>query len=716
MTGIRADYKVLIDLDQDGYFNQNVLPTDNLNLIRGARHNGIRWNFLWSYEAFDIRREYFYHTAGVWIYIANQTAGLFGAGTAPNAINFGGGRADSPPPQPPDCIPVLPNTQYTMRILCQVVTGNTSVTLTAYDQSFTGIATDTQTQVTLDWVVRTLTFTTLPTSLFISVSAGQDAQAGDQEFRARGFFLVQGDASALPAAYNAGDPTNPYDNISSYVETLSWNYGIPQYSDAISQASRLAIGLNNRSGDWTPENTGSLYATQNKGRLIRVSATFNAVERILWQGVSTNIQVDVGAHSPRRAILIAGDPLAIADESEYYAALQLNVRTDQVLSQVFDSGAVLYPYAGHNWLMGVPGASELGSTSTVFLNLITDFEQGDSTFTFAGDITGADQPITAGKTIREYAYAELGGRLWWHAPALKFKFTRRSHDARTTPTLVVIDHMELDNPPRYVWGDDVLNDFTLNFYPRTIGAVGSILYALGNLPYKMSPGATRTFNVRFSSPTARDSVVAALTTITPVAGTDYVANAAADGSGASKTASVAIEVRFSATGAEILLANNDAADIYITTLQLRGTPLTALSRDSVRAADGVSIVRNGSFKRTLDLQALDDPETATSYVNYLVQRYKEPLGRIESFSIWANRSADTMTKALDLEVGDAVQVYDPVLMNQITDYTVTALAHEIKDRGTHDVRVTVEPLNRAAYWLLEDGVLGLLEQTTRLGF
>lgn len=716
MTGIRASYRVQIDLDQDGYFNDGVLPTDNLNLIVGARHNGIRWNFLWSYAAFAVRREYFVHTVGVWIYIVNQTAGLFGENIAANAINFGGGRADHPPPEPPDSIPVLPNTQYTMRMLCQVVTGNTRVTVTAYDQSFGVLATDTQTQVALDWTVRTITFTTLPTSLFISVSAGQDAALGNQEFRARGFLLVQGDATALPTAFNAGDPTNAYDDISAYVEEMSWNYGIPQYSDAISQASRLMLVLNNRAGDWTPENVASLYATQNKGRLLRVRATYNAVTYTLWQGVTTNIQLDVGAHSPLQARLIAGDPLAIADESEYYAALQTNVRTDQVLSQVFDSGAILYPYAGHNWLLGVEGASNLTSSTVVFLNSITDFEQGDTVFTFAGDITGADQPITAGRVMREYAYAELGGRLWWHAPTLKFKFTRRSHDARTTPTLVAIDHMELNDPPRYVWGDDVLNDFTLNFYPRTIGAAGSVLYALGNLPYRMSAGATRQFSVRFTSPTARDAIVAALTTIFPVAGTDYVANANADGSGAVKTTFVAIAVTFLATGAEIILTNNDSGDIYITTLQLRGTPLTALSRDSARAADGVSIVRNGSFKRTLDLQALDSPELATSYANYLVQRFKDPLGRIESFTVWANRSADLMAKVLDLEVGDAVEVYDPAIMNQVTDYTVTALAHTVKgDGATHDVRVTVEPLNRSVFWILGDGVLGLLEQTTRLG-
>lgn len=714
MTGIVASYKTLFDFDQDGFFNEGVLTTDPLNLIVGARQNGMRWGQIYGYEGFETTRAWEPHDSGVWTYTSIQLTTADNVGAVPNGIVYGGGRLDPPPPADIEGIAVLPLTEYTVRVWARVNDGELSVSLVIRNQLGTLLETASTVAQSADvWTERTITFTTDEQTTFLAVQIYQAMGVALQSLSTRGLMLVLGDT--LPTAFNAGAASNAYDDISAYVEGLVWGYGIPIYSEAISPPAHLEITLNNRSGDWTPENSASPFYPLNRGSLVKVVATYNAIEYTMFQGVTTSFQIDIGEHGKQQARVLVGDPMSKADRAEYLAELQLDVRSDEVMQAVFDSGTVLYPYAGHNWLLGVVGASELSSTTVTFVENLTDFEEGDTSFNFAGDITGAGHPVTAGRVLREYAYAELGGRLWWDAPTLKFKFQRRSHAARTTPSLTTIDHLELDEPPVYVWGDDVLNHFTLSYFPRKVGSVGSILYSMANLPLALAAGAERSIKVRFSSTTAPDATIAALTTILPVASTDYTANANADGSGANKTSVLNVNVTFSAIGATILLENQDSATIYVTLLQLRGTPLTAFTRDSVVEFSGESIVAHGEYRRSLDLPALDDAALAKDYANLLVQRYKEPLGRIESFSLWGNRSATNMALALGTEIGDAFELYDPIAMNAITEYVVTALSHQVNARGSHMTRITVEPLARATLWILDDAVLSLLGDTTRLG-
>lgn len=713
MTGIAATYKVLMDFDQDGFFCEGVLPTDPLNKIVGARQSGIGWAQGFAYEGFSSARAYGVHSDGVWTYTTTQLSTAPNAGIALNTIVFGAGRFDPAPPGAVDSIPVLALTTYTVRLWIKTVSGSNSVTFVATNQNLTTQGANTVVQTAGVWTERTITFTTDEQTTYMAFYAYQPATAGGQVFQTRGLMLVEG--SVMPAIYNAGEVSNIYDDITPYMERMQWGYGIPLYSDVISPPSTLTLELNNLSGDWTPENASSPFYPLNRGSLIKVSAVFNAVEYTLFQGVSTSFKPTPGAKGKQTATITVGDPMAKAIQNEYTPDIQLNVRTDEVLEAAFDSGAVLYPYPGHNWLLGVPGASELSSTTVVFLQLLTNFEQGDSVFTFAGDITGQDQPVTVQRVLREYLYAELGGRLWWDAPTLQFKFYRRTHDARSTPTLTTINALELDEPPEYVWGDDLINHFTLSYFPRSIGAALSVLYAMGNLPLSLSAGSSRQIRARYSTPAAPDATTAALTTITPVAGVDYIANAAADGSGASKTANLAVYVVFHATGADITLTNSDAATIYITTFQLRGTPLTTFTRDSIIAQDGESQIRHGEYRRAIDMPALDSADLAQQYANYLLQRYKTPLGRFAAFSLWGNRSAADMLINLSTQIGDAFMVSDPVVMNAITDYIVTAVAHRVDARGSHWTRFTLEPLNRAIFWILDDAVLSLLDSTTKLG-
>ena len=103
--------------------------------------------------------------------------------------------------------------------------------------------------------------------------------------------------------------------------------------------------------------------------------------------------------------------------------------------------------------------------------------------------------------------------------------------------------------------------------------------------------------------THENQSVPASDVIEPVATTDYTANAAADGSGADKTANISVSLpsaNIFAETAKIAITNNDAGTVYLTMLKLRGKPIAAPNVSPI-------IFETGDYLATPRLLTLDFP-------------------------------------------------------------------------------------------------------------
>lgn len=701
---VQADaYELALDLDRDGYFTLATNPTDPLNLVPSpVRWRGLAYvpnTFFSSAVLSDEATDY-----GVKI-LTVDTAGEFGGGVYIGKNSYANTFS----------VPCTPLTTYTYSVWVKEISNGGSdefLALLVTDNHGTDLNGGPFFTPTTSWVQYSTTFTTKADStalvLFIYKRAGY---SGEVLFKATGFMLVAG--ASAPANFNAGNPTNFYENIMPYVESVDWTYGCTQYSEAVAPPSQMTITVNNSGGQFLP-GAGAIGSAVTKGMIVRLRASYNGSYYPLYIGTLDTIRFSVGIDGDRHAILIVTDPMPQLLNALYTPVLQQNVTTDQVLQKVFDSYAITYPNPGWYWILGTPGYSEVGVTTWLLDNALTNFETGATTFAFAGDITGADASLNAQSFLREYVYGELGGRFFWDAPSAQFKFFNRNHDVNAAPSALSPGVLELDEPPDYLFADDLLNRVTVNYYPRITGVAGSVLYPSPTSPITLTAKQAYTFTARYQDPNAPNAQVAASTTIYPVAGLDYIANSASDGSGSDQTAFVTVSVNPLATSAQVTLVNNSGSTVYLTTFQLRGTPLTAYTRATVVNSDGISLGSYGDFPRTVEITTLGDAVLAQSYASYLVQRYKTPLARIGGASIWGNRDAATLLNALTLGVGSAVELDDAFLQNVSNKYVITALHHTLTPIRHHWVRLSLEPLDRSLYWILGDATLSILNTTTRL--
>lgn len=521
-----------------------------------------------------------------------------------------------------------------------------------------------------------------------------------------------------PTFWNNGVPSNFYDDIFEYVTSVDWRWGMAQYSEAIAEPSEMVVTLDNSSGIFTPENSTSPLYPILLNSIVRLTAErqvgLTTEFYNLYNGQVQRIEVDVGARGEQLARLYCGDPSMQLQQSEFDMPLLLNVTTDTVLRAVFDAPAVIYPYASMHFLVGVEGYAELGATTFLFAQNITSFDTGDTTFEYAGDIEHDDIVMTADRLIREYIYAELGGRFFWDHTRAQFAFHRRNRYNVNDFTPIDLPMLELDEPPRYIWGDDVVNHVTVNYYPRSIGAPASTVYTMRDLPLEMTSGMQRTFTVRYTDPDAPDSTVSVIDQITPEANVDFLFNSHANGAGDDRSLTLNVLVTWYANRAEIVLRNTGIDTSYLISFRLRATPLIAHDRESVVRYDGLSMALHGDRRRSLDFPALSSEALASTFANLLLQRYKSPLGRFAQISLWGNRTDDNLDALLSLGVGSVVNVTDSSVQNTIKLYVVTALRHRLDPTASHWLRVWLEPLDRSIFWILDDAENSILGVTTRL--
>lgn len=114
---------------------------------------------------------------------------------------------------------------------------------------------------------------------------------------------------------------------------------------------------------------------------------------------------------------------------------------------------------------------------------------------------------------------------------------------------------------------------------------------------------------------------------TPASGTDYSANAAADGSGADRTANLSIVVTNFVETAKLVLTNNHASTIYVTLLKLRGKAARVSQAIQAVVEDSNSINKYEAQEYIVENNLIQTNEMATLVATNLVSKYSDPMTR-----------------------------------------------------------------------------------------
>lgn len=278
------------------------------------------------------------------------------------------------------------------------------------------------------------------------------------------------------------------------------------------------------------------------------------------------------------------------------------------------------------------------------------------------------------------------------------------------------------------------NQVDTKAYPRKIDTSDVILFSL-NRPLEIGAYQTVTIKGRFRDPDQEAQTVAALSTVTPVSGTDYIFNAEEDESGANITADLAVTAVFGANGVDYTLENTGSITGYVTQLYARGKGVYIYRPVEKMEEDETLVINDGARTLNLDLPYQDDPLQTTDIATALLSKYKQKYTTIQSITLIANRNDNSILAThvsapngsyiqdfllnafMDLQIGDKIKVKaDSVGIEQdcfiqSIDFTITS-----GDIVTYTYGLQDSMYETYDAWILGDATYGVLDSTTILGY
>ena len=303
-------------------------------------------------------------------------------------------------------------------------------------------------------------------------------------------------------------------------------------------------------------------------------------------------------------------------------------------------------------------------------------------------------------------------------------------DTRITQPLFTSVNAVFDNNYREIGvkhAEAYYNQVDTKAYPRKVDTSDVILFSLER-PLEIGAYQTVTMKGRFRDPNQEAQSVAALSTVTPVSGTDYIFNAAEDESGANLTADLSVTAVYGANGVDYTLENTGAITGYVTQLYARGKGVYIYRPVENMEEDETLVSNDGARTLNMDLPYQDDPLQTIDIATALLAKYKQKYTAVQSLTLIANRNDTYLMPAgnyqdfllnafMDLNVGDKVKVKaDSVGIEQdcfiqSIDFTITS----------GDIITYTYGLQNSMYetydaWILEDATYGVLGTTTILGY
>lgn len=504
-------------------------------------------------------------------------------------------------------------------------------------------------------------------------------------------------------------------DITGYVTRASWQFGLLASYDTLGNAAYMEIALDNSGGAFSLENSNALYYGKiRRGTMLRVQMSTNGAS---WTNMaSLKIQQIAPSYSMNGAhevTLKASDIMADFLAQDFVAPLQTNVRIDEILERVHTGAHAIWPYESYYQFIG---HTSIGDGRAPFYGADwIDFETAETTLPYYGDNLDRGQGVKAQQYIKDATQAEIFGIYYFSPRDELFHFLSRYHASDTEPLWNITS--SIIDAPRFTYARDLKNDYALGYYPRAIGAADSVLYSSDNVPFRLPTGAVKRMTLKYRDPDNESATVGALVVNDIVRGVDITAHLFEDGSGEDFSGRVSITLIKGTSSSEIIIANNRTArrDLYITTLQLRGTPLTAYNKETAYGYNDVSIYGAGADESSGNdrasasdnFYAVSNIDFAQSVADYMVNVFSQPQVAVEKLTIPVNPSdSTTQAQVMARTIGDVINLSISETGHNM-DYMIVGESHSANPTtNIHTVTYTLRPSNRAALFVWDESTYG----------
>lgn len=425
-------------------------------------------------------------------------------------------------------------------------------------------------------------------------------------------------------------------------------------------------------------------------------------------GSIVSITPDPGIYGPRRVQVSATDWIDEAARATVNGlTTQINKRSDEIISTLIGN---------------VPRQPEAQSLGT-----------GRSTFAYSLDTARDDRSNPVLQELARVTASELG--YFYVTGDGTATFEPRYSRLSTT------DDVTLDNDMAGLSvttsRDELLTRVQVVTHPRTVDTSVQVLYRLAS-PTQIPVGQTVTLLGGYTDPNNRASRVGGFDMLTPVATTDYTANAASDGSGANLTSAISVTSELSGNGVRFEVTNTGTQAAYLTKLQARGKGIYDYEQTVAEASDATLALDVGEQVANLDMPYQGDAVVASDAAGYLLQLYGATaygtwtLGTAGASELdsarlafrthsavgsvrLAPKTAALQTAMLAWDIGDRVAIRETVTGLSKSFY-IQSVTLECQAPGVLFCTWGLTPADMATYWRLGDTGVSELDETARLAY
>ena len=403
--------------------------------------------------------------------------------------------------------------------------------------------------------------------------------------------LVQGASAVITNA-----DLFAYMDESVYAMRIDYDRRVDEPRGGVSYAIANVL-LDNIDGRFTPNKNATIGTAIEARRPFKMSLGFIAGSAARMAQIIVGLTANRPklSRSNRTCEVDIFDYITFIDNAELQAAVYENMRSDQIIEAIL---------------------VDLGFGSVQY-----HLDTGLNTIPFAW----FDKDKSAGKRIRDICEAEEATFYQDENGVLRFQ-NRNTYEHFPYQTV-----QRTIDPSDIITDDDddstrIINRAIVSAKPRKIDTAAADIWT-DSIVETIPGNSSITVWAAFFDDQSGNSTLPIKEITVPAATTDYVANAAADGSGASRTANLSIAVTNFVESAKLVLTNSHASPIYVTLLKLRGKAARVTQAIQAVVEDAGSINKFEPQEYPVNNDLIQTAAVAQTIAENLVNKYKDPMRR-----------------------------------------------------------------------------------------
>jgi hypothetical protein len=402
------------------------------------------------------------------------------------------------------------------------------------------------------------------------------------------------------------------------------------------------------------------------------------------------LDVEAGIYGARTVAITCGDWMWVAGQHELKTmTFAQNKRIDELVGLVSDN-MPFHPLA-EDFDVGVetfPTIFDMLTTRTTAMSEYYKAAMSEWGYIYAkGDLTGGETLVVENQATRTTSTVVATLPITSHDGGFLLKESDGGYVLKESDSgYIILSQVEsasfdglMSDGMRVGYGKTQANKVNSSAYPRRVDAAATTVLWRLEKSFKINSGETITgYRGQYRDPSNPNTRVSGISMAAMVSGTDYIASANEDGSGANLTANLTVTPAFGTEA--VIFTLTASATLWIQTLQVKGKGVYTDTTIQSVIEDTVSQAIHGVIPLSLDFKYQADARKAQTYCAYVVSKEAWPRQTVDACPMWANADGTRMEGFLHLEPGTKAEFVESQSAVH-TDYFIMGYSAEIFPGG-----------------------------------